>query len=83
MQAIQVKFLGPTNTKPSRIKAVCYGGSLTVSKSKCQDLEGNIGIDEDVYKQAALLLVEKMGWGGETWPSGDKRRHPFKGLKVM
>lgn len=31
MQAIQTKFLGPTNHKPARIKATCDAGTVTVS----------------------------------------------------
>ena len=31
MQAIQTKFLGPTNTRGSRIKASCWLTSVTVS----------------------------------------------------
>lgn len=31
MQAIQTKYLGPTNTRGSRIKAICWLTSVTVS----------------------------------------------------
>lgn len=31
MQAIKTKYLPATNTKPSRIKAECEAGSITIS----------------------------------------------------
>ena len=30
MQAIQTKYIGPTNTKGARIKAFCAAGSITI-----------------------------------------------------
>ncbi len=53
MQAITTKFLGPTNTKGSRIKATCWLMSVTVSWDHALNVEDNhnIAIDE---------LVERM-----------------------
>lgn len=54
-QAIQTKYLGPTNTKGSRIKATCAAGSLTVSYSHALDIGMN-------HVRAAAQLQEKLGW---------------------
>jgi hypothetical protein len=52
MQAIVTKYLGPTNTRGSRIKAAASSGSVTVPF----DYEG------DEYETAARALCEKLGW---------------------
>ena len=59
MQAIMVKFLSPTNTKGSRIKAICQGGSVTLSRNNDIDNDG------DQAMRAAYALCDKLGWGGE------------------
>lgn len=41
MQAIETRYLPPTNTKPSRIKASCERGSITVSWHHGLDAELN------------------------------------------
>jgi len=54
-QAISTKYLGPTNTKPARIKATTGGGySLTIPYS----------YDGNPHMAAAQMLARKMGWGG-------------------
>jgi len=58
MQTITTKYLGPTNTKGSRIKASCEGGSITVS------LDYGVEIEQD-YMKAAKALKDKMNWSGE------------------
>ncbi len=63
MQAIETKFLGPTNYKGSRIKATCSGGSLILSRDFDYEISEN-------HKHAAYLLAEQLGWdvfliGGE------------------
>ena len=40
MQAIVTKYLPATNTKPSRIKAQCARGSITVSMSYESGIDG-------------------------------------------
>lgn len=68
MQAIQVKYLAPTNTKGSRFKAFCSGGSIT--RSRDYELEVN-----DNMANVAWELANKLGWSGEfrggTLPNGD------------
>ena len=66
MQAIQVKYLGPTNTKPSRLKAIAYGGSVIVSYDYGQD----------DWEYAARALMKKLEWGNRelyrgSLPNGD------------
>lgn len=41
MQAIQTKFLGPTNTRGSRIKATCWLTSMTVHYDHSASVEEN------------------------------------------
>ena len=55
-QAIVTKYLGPTNTKGSRIKATCYGGSLTVSYNH------SLTDEENHILAAYELAVNKMKW---------------------
>lgn len=56
-QAIVTKYIGPTDTKGSRIKATCSSGSLTIPYP--HELSG-----DDVHRKAAETLVAKMGWMG-------------------
>lgn len=55
MQAIQTKYLGPTNHRGARIKATCDSGSVTVS----WDYSHNV---EDNHRLAAEALSLKLGW---------------------
>jgi hypothetical protein len=56
MKAIECKYIGPTDTRGSRIKATAGKGcSITIPYP--YELSG-----EDVYKKAALALIEKMSW---------------------
>ena len=83
MQAIHVKYFGPTNTKGSRIKAFCERGSITIPYP--HELSGL-----DCYWEAASRLIEKFcdeakkeygtqidknpwngNWEGGQLPSGD------------
>lgn len=56
MQAIITKYLGPTNTKGSRIKASCAAGSVTIDYP--DELSGI-----DCHAKAAYALLAKMHWG--------------------
>lgn len=71
MQAILTKYIGPTNTKGTRIKAECAAKSLTVSWDHSVDVQEN-------HEQAAAQLAEVLGWGPDygtlmsgCLPSGD------------
>ena len=61
MYAIQIKFLGPTNTKGARIKAFCAAGSVI------HDFEYG---DDCQYRIAALKLIDKLGWNFHIVGSG-------------
>ena len=53
MQAIQTKFIGPTNTKGSRIKAACWLTSITVEWDYALSSEAN-------HEETIVALVEKL-----------------------
>ena len=55
MQAIKTKYIGPTNTKPGRIKATCDGGTITLLWDFDLCSGGN-------HASAATTLQSKMGW---------------------
>ena len=54
-QAIQVKYIGPTNYRGSRYKATAASGSVTVSVDNALSTEGNV-------IAAAQALCDKFGW---------------------
>ena len=62
MQTIVTKYLGPTNNKPSRIKAIASGSqsSATLIRSMAYDLK-----DDEQHASVAKSLCEKLGWTGE------------------
>lgn len=63
-QAIFTRYLGPTNTRGARIKAMAAGSTDTVT------LPYDYGLnDETNHKLAAFDLVRKLKWGG-TWAQG-------------
>lgn len=64
MQAIETRYIGPTNTKPSRIVARCEAGRIVTSKHHNRATN----IDDD-HRYAAMELIEKLGWYG-TWVQG-------------
>lgn len=51
MQAIQTKYLGPTNTRGARIKAMCSAGTITIQYE-----------DEKSHRVAAETLAAKLNW---------------------
>jgi hypothetical protein len=56
MKAIECKYIGPTDTRGSRIKATA-GKECSITIPYPYELSG-----EAVYEAAALALIEKMGW---------------------
>ena len=56
-QAIQVKYLGPTNYRGSRYKATAAAGSVTVGADNALSTEGNV-------IKAAQALCDNFGWVG-------------------
>ena len=59
MQAIETRFLCPTNTRGARIKAITESG-LSVTVHYDHELSGS-----DAHWPAALALATKLGWHGE------------------
>lgn len=55
MQAIETKFLAPTNTQGARYKATAAAGSITIHADYALAYDGN-------HLAAANALVEKLGW---------------------
>lgn len=65
-QAIQTRYLGPTNVKGGRIKATTGSGiSKTVSYDHALSIGGN-------HAAACKALVDKLNWGG-TWLGGGSK----------
>ena len=60
MQAIQTKYHGPTNAKPSRIIARAAGRSVTMSPDDSTRM-----LHEDIHAAAAEKLARLLGWSGD------------------
>jgi hypothetical protein len=56
MKAIKTKYLGPTDTKGSRVKATCDAGSVVIGYDSALSTEDN-------HRNAKNLLCDKFGWG--------------------
>ncbi len=55
-QAIQTKYLGPTNYKGSRIRVECAARTKTIPwKSELSEAQNHC--------TAALTLIQELGWG--------------------
>jgi len=73
MQAIITKYLGPTEHKPSRVKArAANGQSITMSWHSI-DKDNT----EDAHRVAAEALRDKLGWTGELIAGGTKEGFVF------
>lgn len=65
-QAIETRYLGPTNTKGGRIKATAWAGSVTVPYDHALSLEDN-------HRAAAMALVSKLQWQGTFAQGGNAK----------
>ena len=63
MQAIEVKYLPPTNFSGARLKATAAAGTVTVSWP--YEFDG-----EKAHQVAALALCDKFGWNGSNLIGG-------------
>jgi hypothetical protein len=63
MQAIVTKYLNPTDTKGSRIKATCDAGSVTIPYP--HELSGIA-----VHEAAVAALLAKLEWETGEWVGG-------------
>jgi len=59
MQAIQTKVITVTSTRPTRIKAWCAGGSLTMTYPSGHNNP------QSAHRVVAQALVKKLGWVGQ------------------
>lgn len=55
MQAIQTKYIGPTETKGARIKAECFAGAIT--RPFLHDRS-----EEDAHRAVAYELAARLNW---------------------
>lgn len=55
MQAILTKFIGPTNTLPTRVRASSHAGTMVISYDHEFTGEAN-------HVRAARALAVKLGW---------------------
>lgn len=71
MKAITTRYLGPTNTKGSRVKATDNDGhSITISY--------NSGLrSEEAHAEAAIALCRKLGWHGHLAAGALKEGYAF------
>jgi hypothetical protein len=57
-QAIETKYIGPTNTRGAKVKASCYAGSLTIDWDDHYTLQGGV-LKSGVY--AFVQIFKKEG----------------------
>ncbi len=62
-QAIETKYLGPTNMRGGRVKARSEAGSVTLSWDHSLNSDAN-------HTKAAQALADKLGWSGDLWGGG-------------
>lgn len=63
-QAIVTKYIGPSNTKGSRIKATAAAGSVTLHIDNALNIEEN-------HAKAAQALANKFKWRGNYTIQGE------------
>lgn len=68
MQAIITKYLPATNTKPTRIKATCARGSLTLCEDSSQ---------EDAHRWVAVKLTKRFLELDEKEYGTDPKKNPW------
>ncbi len=74
MQAIETKYIGPTNYRGSRIKASCERGSITISYESVLN-------SEDAHIAAADALVAKFVKDDEKRYGSNK--NPWSAPRIM
>lgn len=55
MQAIRTKYIGATNTKPSRMQAKCEAKTIMASYDHSLDIDGN-------HEAVCKALCNQLGW---------------------
>lgn len=80
MIAIETRYVGPTNTKPSRIVATTANGQrMMMSMSAAED--GTDGSAESAHRAVAQALADKMQWPGQLICGGTKTGYVFVFLR--
>ena len=74
-QAIETRYLGPTNTKGGRIKATAWAGSVTVPYDHGLSAENN-------HRAAAMALVAKLQWQGTFAQGGNAKGNGYYFVNV-
>jgi len=69
-QAIETKYLGPTDHKGARYKATAQAGSVTISQDYSLNYEKN-------HAKAAQAYADKMGWTGNYVGGATKTGYVF------
>ena len=74
-QAIETRYLGPTDTKGGRIKAECWGGNITIGYDHAlnSDMAHKAAADALIAKMTALALKHggsRPIWNTGTWTQG-------------
>lgn len=78
MIAIEVKYVGPTNTKPSRLVAsTCNGHKLVMSNNQAEDESGDGGSGEKAARYVAQALADREGLGQLRDGGGTKAGYVF------
>lgn len=65
MQAIETKFLCPTNHRGSRVSAKCAAGRVIVDWDHAMNPADN-------HAAAVLILASRLGWADRRWHLGCK-----------
>ena len=73
MIAICTKYIGPTESKPSRVKAYAPDGQSVTLSWHSIDKDNT----EDVHRVAAETLRDKMQWKGELIAGSTKEGYVF------
>lgn len=74
-QAIETKYLAPTNTKGARVKASAYGANITIPYDYALSTER-------AHAAAALDLIAKMGWTGTFAQGGNAKGNGYVFVNV-
>lgn len=65
-QAIETRYLGPTNHRGSRVKASAQAGSVIIHWDDALNTDDN-------HEAAAMALCRKYGWKGSLIGGGNTR----------
>jgi hypothetical protein len=76
MIAITTKYLGPTNVKGSRIKAIADGGFAEGPHTITIGYDHSLNT-EQAHLKAAVALKSKMNWKGKLIGGGIKMGYAF------